>query len=65
MSKALRFISYFYHERSWSSLKSENISEIEKLDYTEINLYRMYQNCYLSKEEKNTFLATWNDATFT
>ena len=58
MSKALRFISYFDHERSWSSLKLENISEIEKLDYTEINLYRMYQNCYLSKEEKNTFFAT-------
>ena len=35
MSKLLRFMSYFHHERSWSSLKSEKIPEIERLDYTE------------------------------
>ena len=58
MSKVLRFISYFHHERSWSILKSEKICEIETLDYTEIFLYRIYQKCYLFKEEKNTIFAT-------
>ena len=64
MSKVLRFISYFHHERSWSSVKSDKISGIETLDYTEIFLYQIYQNRYLFQEEKNTFFATWNDATF-
>ena len=58
MSKVLRFISYFHHERRWSSLNSKKISEIETLDYTEIWLNRIYQKCYLFKEEKNTFFAT-------
>ena len=35
LSKVLGFISYFPHERSWSSLKLEKMSEIEMLDYTE------------------------------
>ena len=64
MSEVMRFISYFHYERSWSSLKSEKISETETLDSTEIFLYRIYQNCYLFKEDKSTFFATWNDGNF-
>ena len=62
MSKVLSFISYFHHERS--CLKSEKISEIETLDYTEILLYGIYKKWYLFKEEKNNYFATQNDATF-
>ena len=58
MRKVLRLTSYFHHEKSWSSLKSQKISEIETLGYTETFLYRIYQNCYLFKEEKNHFFAT-------
>ena len=48
MNKALRFRSYFHHERSWSNLKSDKTSKIETLDNTEIFLYRIYQNCLKS-----------------
>ena len=68
MSKVLRFISYFYHERSWSSLKSEKISEIETLDYAAKKItflcYRLAEILKFSVKKQNYIYIYAVDVTF-